>query len=170
MKRSLIVLSVGLICILSGCSDKSKESGGMTAEEKKNLEVSREISKAFGSGDASMIDSLVAPDFIDHTADRGDVGRDSLKKMITTMKQYFPDMNMEQMKEMADGDLVFSQMRFTGTSKGDMGMPPGPYDMRAIQVTRFKDGKAVEHWEYMDMRDVVKMMGQMTPADSSKMK
>ena len=135
----------------------------------KNLAASHIVNEAFRTGDISKIDDAVASDFVDHT-DRGDMNRDSLKAMITMTNREFPDMKMEQMKDMADGDLVFSQMRLTGTSKGDMGMPPGPYDMHAIQVTRFKDGKAVEHWEYMEMRDVMKMMSQMAPADSSKMK
>ncbi len=85
-----------------------------------------------------MIDSVVASDFVDHT-DRGDMGRDSLKAMITSVRQAFPDMKTEIIKEMADNDYVFTLMRITGTSSGAMGMPKGPYDMHAIQVARLKD-------------------------------
>jgi hypothetical protein len=42
----------------------------------------------------------------------------------------------------------------------------GPYDMNGIEVVRFKDGKAVEHWAFMDARDMMKMMPQQMPASA----
>jgi hypothetical protein len=58
-------------------------------------------------------------------------------------------------------------MRWTGTSDGSIpDMPAGPYDMSGIEVVRFKDGKAVEHWAFMDARELMKMMGQQMPAPS----
>ncbi len=75
-------------------------------------------------------------------------------------------MKMEMIKEMADDDYVFSLMRYTGTSNGQMGMPKGPYDMKTMEVVKFKDGKAVEHWAYMQPADVMKMM---PPAPAGKM-
>lgn len=162
MKKLLIIFSAAFICLLISCGGK-KEAGGMSDKAKKNLEASHIVSDAFMSGDPSKIDSAVAVDFVDHT-DRGDMGRDSLKAMISGMKQMFPDMKMTLIKEFADDDYVFSQMQFTGTSNGQMGMPVGPYDMHAIQVVRFKDGKAVEHWEYMEPREMMKMMPPPPPA------
>ena len=53
-----------------------------------------------------------------------------------------------------------------------MGMPNGPYDMKSIEVAKFKDGKAVEHWGFMDMQDMMKMMPpqpNMSKTDTSKM-
>jgi len=45
-------------------------------------------------------------------------------------------------------------------------MPKGPFDMHSIEVSRFKDGKAVEHWSYVDMGEMMKMMPQMKPMDN----
>ena len=164
MKRIFLSLITGLVLLVISCNDKTAgTSTGLSTQAQKNLDASHEISKAFGTGDVSKIDSVVASDFVDHTADKGDVGRDSLKAMIVMVNREFPDSEMETLKEFADDDYVFTQMRFTGTSNGAMGMPVGPYDMRAIQVTRFKDGKAVEHWEYMEMGDMMKMMAAMSP-------
>ena len=40
-----------------------------------------------------------------------------------------------------------------------MGVPPGSkYDMNAMEVSKFKDGKAVEHWTFMQPREMMKMM------------
>ena len=171
MKKILIAAIAGLCCFFLSCEDKTAgTTGGMSEQAQKNLEATRVVSKAFETGDVSGIDSVVAENFVDHT-DRGDVvGRDSLKALIT-MHEKFPDMKMEVMREFADDNYVFTQMRFTGTSDGSMGMPAGPFDMRAIQVARLENGQIVEHWQYMDMQDMTKMMGQMPPAaDTSMMK
>jgi len=69
------------------------------------------------------------------------------------------DMKTETVREVADGDYVYSWMRYTGTSDGTMGMPNGPYDMAAI-VAKFKDGKAIEHWNFMETQSMMKMMGR----------
>ncbi len=71
----------------------------------------------------------------------------------------------QKIQEVAKGDFVYSWMRYTGTSDGTMGMPDGPYEMKAIEVARFRDGKAVEHWNFMDVQDMVKMM----PANPARM-
>ena len=60
-------------------------------------------------------------------------------------------------------------MRFTGTSDGSMGMPKGPYDMKAVEVEKFKDGKAIEHWEFMDPAEMMKNDGPSAENMDNKM-
>ena len=62
-------------------------------------------------------------------------------------------------------------MRFTGTAAtSDWGMAVGTkYDMTAIQVSKFKDGKATEHWEFMEPRELMKMMPPPPPPMGNKM-
>ncbi|MEO7924625.1 MAG: ester cyclase [Chitinophagaceae bacterium] len=158
MKKLLFFVSAALVCCLVSCSDKKEEAGGMSDKAKKNLEAMHTVAKAFETGDISGIDSAIASDFIDHT-DKGDAGRDSLKAMITAMYSVQNDMKSEVIKEFADDEYVFSWMRYTGTSDGSMGMPKGPYNMTAIEVAKFRDGKAIEHWSFMEPREMMKMMG-----------
>jgi hypothetical protein len=46
--------------------------------------------------------------------------------------------------------------------------------MKSIELTRFENGKAVEHWTYIDAQEAMKMMASMqqpvanAPADTSK--
>ncbi len=43
-------------------------------------------------------------------------------------------------------------------------------EMTGVDVSKFKDGKAVEHWMYMDPKDMMKMMPPPpAPADTSAM-
>jgi predicted SnoaL-like aldol condensation-catalyzing enzyme len=157
MKKIFFAAFAALLCICTSCNDTATTDTKGSAREK-NLAASEIISNAFKTGDVSKIDSAVADDFIDHT-DRGDVkGRDTLKAMIKHIHETMKDMKMEKVREMADDDYVFSWMRYTGTSDGSLGMPAGPYDMSAIEVSKYKDGKAVEHWSFMNMQDLMKMM------------
>ncbi len=125
----------------------------------KNLDAMHAVDKAFETGDASGLDSVIAPNFVDHT-DKGDKNRDTLKAMIKMWHDADKTMKMETLKEVADDDYVFSQTHVSGTGDGVM-MPKGPYDMHSVEVVKFKDGKAVEHWGYMEMGEVSKMMEKM---------
>jgi predicted SnoaL-like aldol condensation-catalyzing enzyme len=178
MKKILFAAFAGLLFICASCNTDTTTTSDNNdnAQEQKNLAASDVISKAFQTGDVAGIDSVVSDDFIDHT-DRGDMkGRDSLKAMVKFIHSNFKDMKSEKIRDVADGDYVYSWMRYTGTSDGSMGMPKGPYDMSAIELAKFKDGKAVEHWSFMDMQDMMKMMPQqpnmnnMNNMDTTKMK
>ena len=169
MRKNLLFLLIGLPFIFVACNNATTETASEAKTENsaadKNLASFHIVADAFESGDISKIDSAVAADFVDHT-ERGDQGRDSLKARIVSMHQQMPDMKSEVVKELADGEYVFGILRYTGTSKGQMGMPPGPFDFNAMEVVRFKDGKAVEHWGYMEPRVMMKMMPP--PADAGK--
>ena len=162
MKKILFAAFCGLLFICTSCTSKTESTSddNVNAQEQKNIAASDVITNAFQTGDVSGIDSVVSDDFLDHT-DRGDKkGRDSLKAMVKFIHANFKDMKMEKVREVGDDQYVFTWMRYTGTSDGSMGMPKGPYDMSAIEVAKFKDGKAVEHWSFMDMQDMMEMMPQ----------
>ena len=115
------------------------------------------------------IDTLVADDFVDHS-DKGDVkGRDSLKAMITMMHNNLKDMKTETVNSAASGDYVYGWMRYSGTSDGSMGMPKGPFDFTSVELVKFRDGKATEHWAFMQMKDMMKMMGPQPGMEMNKM-
>ncbi len=169
MKKLVIIFSAAIGGLLVSC--KSETKGGLSDTAQKNLDAYRVVSKAFQSGDISKIDDVVAADFIDHT-DKGDMGRDSLKAMIKMMHAAQGDMKTETVKEFADDEYVCGVMHYTGNSDGSMGMPKGPYDMTSVEMVKYKDGKAIEHWAFMEPREMMKMMGSMPPApamtDTSK--
>jgi len=172
MKKIFFILSAAASFLLPACNEKSSDNGGMSEAAKKNLDAFHAVDNAFQTGDISRIDSLVASDFVDHTP-KGDYNRDSLKTMITMMKNS-GTMKSEIKKELADDEYVMGWMHWTGTSNGSMpDMPAGPYDMNGIEVVRFKDGKAVEHWAFMDAREMMKMMNSMpasAPTSTDKTK
>lgn len=163
MKKFLFILSTGFIVLLTSCG--SKKEGGMSDAAKKNLDAVHAVVNAFETGDVSKINDLVSADFLDHT-DRGDmVGPDSLKAAVTMMHGMGIKFNL--VKELADDEYVTAWYKLTGTSDGSMGMPKGPFEMSSIDVVKFKDGKAIEHWSFLEMADVMKMMPPPPPMDST---
>ncbi|HUS02220.1 MAG TPA: ester cyclase [Chitinophagaceae bacterium] len=169
MKKIFFAALTGMLCIFTSCDNNNATVVGKgDTQREKNLASVDIIDQAFKTGDVSKLDSAVATDFLDHT-DQGDkVGRDSLKTMVTWLHKNFTDMKTEKLHELADDEYVMSWMRWTGTSKGVPSMPDGPYDMHAMEVTKFKDGKAVEHWTYMDMKEMMKMMAPPPPPMETK--
>lgn len=148
--------------------------GGMSAATKKNLEVNTAIMKAYEAGDFSKMGDYIATDAVDHGGEKGDVT--GLDKIVEQMKMYrdmMKDTKMDIVKEMADDEYVMTWSKFSGTLAVDgMGMKAGETtSMSGIDVTKFKDGKAVEHWTFMDGTDVNKMMMKMMqgamPAEES---
>ncbi|MBA3673570.1 MAG: ester cyclase [Chitinophagaceae bacterium] len=159
-----ILFAAFAMCMFASCTNDATTTTKVTTEEQKNVAASDVIMKAFQTGDISGIDSVVSDDFLDHT-DRGDMkGRDSLKSMVKFVTANFTNMKTEKKREVADGEYVWSWLRFTGNSNGTVpGMPKGPYDMESIELSKFKDGKAVEHWSFMEVQDMMKMMPPPPP-------
>jgi predicted ester cyclase len=143
----LFVIALSSICISCG------NSGGMSAKAKKNMEVNSAIMKAYEAGDFSKMNEYMAADAVDHGGEKGDVK--GIDNIVAEMKRYramMPDMKSEIIKELADDDYVFTWGKFSGTMNGTM------TSMTSVDVSKFKDGKAVEHWVFMNPADMMAMM------------
>jgi len=160
-----VLLFFAMACNNASSDISEAKKSNPTAE--KNLASQRIVTDAFQSGDASKIDSAVASDFVGHS-EHGDMGRDSLKAMISVMKKQYPDLKMDVLKEVGDDEYVFTLIRMSGTSNGQMGMPAGPYDFHSLEVSKFKDGKAVEHWSYMQPKEMMAMMAPQKDTTKKK--
>jgi predicted ester cyclase len=74
----------------------------------------------------------------------------------------FPDLRNDLQDVFASGDKVVARVRVTGTNQGEfMGMPATgkSIDLEAIDIVRFGDGKAVEHWGAMDGMEMMQQLG-----------
>jgi predicted ester cyclase len=144
------------------CKDTATTDKNEVSQAEKNKASSEVIYKAIETGDVSHLDSVIAKDFVDHAGEKGDVkGIDSLKKMFAQMHNEINDLNIEEIANATDGDYNIALIRMTGTTaKAMMGMPAGTkLDMKSVEVVKIKNGKATEHWGYMDPKDMMKMMG-----------
>ncbi len=161
MKKLLFIISAGFFCLLISCN--SKKEGGMSATAKKNLEANEAIVKMFESGDWSKVGDYIANDAVDHAGPKGDiVGLDSIKAYFNQMGQMMTNMKNEIVKTLADDEYVMCWLKGSATAKMDLpewGMKAGQsHTGNSVEVARFKDGKVVEHWSFVDPVEMMKMM------------
>lgn len=148
------------------CNNAGK--GGLSAAAQKNLDAQHGIIKCFDSKDFSKLGDFMMEDFVDHSGEKGEIkGLANAKAEYEKMMATIGSGKTETMLEMANDDYAMSWLHFTGTLKADninMGMKAGDkYDMKTIELGKFKDGKAVEHWVFMEPAELMKMMGSMAP-------
>ena len=172
MRKILLAACAFSLVAITSCNSgpgTKVASATVSTQAQKNINADKMISDAFQTGDASKLDSVVSPDFVDHT-DMGDKkGIDSLKNGVNMVHTHFKDMKMEMNRQWADDDYVVDWVRYTGTNPSAMGgMPAGPYDIRGMEVSRFANGKAVEHWFFYESQMVAGWMKGMQASGANK--
>ena len=111
---------------------------------KKNVAAFNFIIKSFVAADTSVIDSIMTADYIDHNAN--DNGRDSIKNIIITEHNAAKDVKAETVHITADSEYVFGWIRYSGTSDGAPAKPKESFSVDVVELFKFRDGKATEHW------------------------
>lgn len=167
MKKFFFTVAACMLVSLISCNDSATTSTSNNDVQEKNKANFKLIHNALETGDVSKLDSIIDKDIVDHGSPMGDVkGIDSVKKFFVNFHSHTKDVKIESIATATDGDYVFDYTRMTGTIVTPfMGMPAGPMDMTSIDLVKLKDGKAVEHWSFMDIRDAMKMMGGHKPDD-----
>lgn len=170
MKKIFFSLITGCVCFLAACSGKKEEGGGVSATTKKNLEVNAAIGKSFETGDFSKIGDYLSEDFVDYAGMTGPVkGIEANKKAWSEMMANMDSAKSVMSRSLGDDEYVFSMVEMSGICKKDMmGMKAGQkMEGKSLEVTQFKDGKAIAHWTYMTPDEMMKMMGNMPPMPPS---
>ena len=162
---SFVIISIYFI----SCTDTSTTStsaSNMDSQAEKNRVHSKEVYQAMETGDVSKLDTFIDKDIVDHEGNMH--GLDTLKKMFANMHNAIKDLKVETIANATGDDYNFAYVRMTGTAAdASMGMPAGTkIDRTYVDVVKMKDGKAVEHWGYVDQNEMMKMMGKdMSPGD-----
>jgi predicted ester cyclase len=174
MKKVLSMLVIGVSLCAISCNNKS--DSGISPTAQKNLDAMHGVTATIESKDFSKLGDYIADDAVDHAGENGDIkGLTNMKTEFTKEAAGMDAVKADVIKELADDEYAMQWLRITGTYKTDMmGHKAGDkFDMKSIELAKFKDGKAIEHWTMMEPADVMKMMGpqpSMTmPADSTKM-
>lgn len=166
MKKVLFAITMALSCLMISCNDNA---GGLSATAQKNMDAMRGITKCFDTKDFTKLGDFIAEDGVDHAGEKGDIkGLANMKAEFAKMVAAYDSSKTEVIKELADDEYVMTWQRYTGTLKMDqMGMKAGDkFNMSAMEMAKFKDGKAVEHWTFMEPAEMMKMMGGMPPASA----
>jgi len=138
----------------------------MSAEENKAV-LHRLAEEIFNKGNISVVDEIIAPDYVFH----GPVGMEykgpeGFKQMVTMYRNAFPDLHMTVEDMVAEGDKVAQRITIRGTHKGElMGIAPTgkQVTITGIIIVRFVGGKEVEAWSTMDLLGMMQQLGVAPP-------
>ena len=126
--------------------------------------MNEKVYKAIESGNFDGIDTLMADDMVDHDMHTGAnvKGKDSVIAMLKGIHSMFKDVKFNVLASSYDAEhgYVMTLVEVSGTTmQADHGMPANtPFSSKSVDVVQVKNGKAVEHWEYTDPIEMMKMM------------
>ena len=133
----------------------------MSTDENKRL-VQRFVDEVLAGGRVEPIEELVAADFVSHTWDMTDAGRDKLRATTPQMHARLTDVEMTVEEMVAEGDRVVVRLTSSATPTGDfMGVPAAGkrYTIGEMHWFRVRDGQIVEHWHQMDGLGLMRQLG-----------
>ena len=134
-----------------------------------NKALVRALLKGADDNDVSVIDQLLADDYVDHNPPpfQGPAtGVEGARDAFTTAGKIFSDWKHEVLAQFSDGDFVITRVVGRGRHTGDfMGLPASNADvsMEGISIHRVVDGKLVEHWGQVDGVGLLGQMGAIPP-------
>jgi predicted ester cyclase len=117
----------------------------MSVEDNKRL-VTRAVDEVINGGHLDAVDELYAPQIAS-----------AAKDWVTPFRAAFPDVRMETVALVAEGDTVVGHFRCSGTHTGPwMGRPPTGRrfsGVREVYWWTLRDGRIVDWWGLEDNDD-----------------
>jgi steroid delta-isomerase-like uncharacterized protein len=120
----------------------------------------------WNKGSESLIDRMLAPDALMHGLPTPDgkplKGRDGYRTMYRQMRAAFPDMRIEVVRSVEEGDMVAVHCRCTGTHGGDglgVAATGRPVEMWGMGMARIENGVITEAWNAFDFMTLYQQVG-----------
>lgn len=119
------------------------------------------------TGKSDGIEAILAENFMTHNPIPGvtTTGIQQMKDMITMAGAAFTDNKLDNLRIAVDGDRTIAHYHWTAMNSGGMGegMPATnkPIDVYCVDILRFENGKAVEHWGYIEEMKMMEQLGMM---------
>ena len=132
----------------------------MSPEENKVI-VRHYLETAWNKKDPTIIDDLVADDFVQH-AQNVQPGREGVKNFFRMLYGGFPDAHFTLENIMAEGNQVATRFTVRGTHQGPfLGIPATGKSMTltGMALLELRDGKIVANWNELDMLGALQQLG-----------
>ena len=127
-----------------------------------NKAIARKFFRMMEIGDPSMADEILAPDFVSHAAPDPSASVEGVKATANTMKTSLPDAKVNIEFQVAEGDMVVTHYRWSGTHQGELfGIPATGKKVSWPITTTFRiaDGKICELWVNWDQWGLMQQLG-----------
>jgi predicted ester cyclase len=104
-------------------------------------------------GDLDRARELYATDFVDHVNALEFHGQDGIARSVAMYRALFPDLRIDVLDQISEGDRVVSRWMLHGTHRGRRVTLPG------ITISRFEDGRIAEDWTVSDNLTLLRRLG-----------
>ncbi|WP_201979874.1 ester cyclase [Hymenobacter rubidus] len=124
----------------------------MSTQSEENKAIIRRYNhEGIAQGNATALNALLAPNFINRTAPAGmDAGRDGMFYFfLHILHPAFSGLHVEIYDQVAEADKVTTRKAITGIHTGELlGLAPTqkPVVIEVIDIFRLQEGRLVEHW------------------------
>ncbi|HZD60663.1 MAG TPA: ester cyclase [Anaerolineae bacterium] len=138
----------------------------MSTEENKKLYY--DAMDAFNRGDLDTYWGYFSPDFVNHSASLGGtLDLEGAKQSMQAELSALPDLKLNVVDVVAEGDMVAARGTMTGTQTGSFqGIAPTgkQVSIESMVFLRIVDGKFVENWEVADTYGMMVQLGVIPEA------
>jgi steroid delta-isomerase-like uncharacterized protein len=135
----------------------------MTTTANKAL-VTRSYEQVLNQRNLAALDDLLAPNFASWLPDGAKLGRAEYRDAVVASHQAFPDLVVEVLDQLAEGDKVATRWRASGTHRGPFAGIPAtgrPVTITAIHLHRVADATLIEHWEEINLFRLMQQLGAL---------
>lgn len=126
----------------------------------------RVLKEGFNAGNVSALDPLFHTQFVEHQTGSQVPGLEGLKMRIQHLRRAMPDLHLDIVDTITEGDKICFVLDGTGTHLGAFGPLPASgktLTLSVIDICRFEDGQIIEHWGIPDRMSIVEQIGMTRP-------
>jgi predicted ester cyclase len=138
----------------------------LSPQENKAI-VRRLVEEAQAGGKLHVIDELISPDFVDHSAWPGiPATREGVRQIFGMFHAALANLQVIIHDQIAEADRVATRKTLRGTHQSDLLSVPPSGNVIAIEVIdilRVQDGLITDHWNLVDQLGLLQQLG-LVPA------
>lgn len=148
-----------------------RPEGGIAMTLEDNKAVIRRFVDALNAMDMALVDTILAPTYVDHTSHPPDATRDQFTAWWgTEFRPAFPDWHETIEDVLAEEDKVVVRLTGRGTHHGAwMGIAPTgvAVAVTSMRIFRLARGTVTDHWSNGDTYGFLLSLGAITPMAGS---
>jgi len=127
--------------------------GRYAAMRDRALHARMALERVCTRGDLDRARELYAPDFVDHVNALEFRGQEGIARSVALYRALFPDLRIDVVDQISEGDRVVSRWTLQGTHRGRRVTVPG------ITISRFANDQFAEDWTASDNLALMRQLG-----------
>ncbi len=125
------------------------------------VSLASKFAETLNTRKVDLFDTFVAPEYVNHNPFVAP-GLQGVKEFFAGWLAAFPDTSVTVEDAFVAGDKVVGRYIYRATQQGSFLGIPATYrqvTMRSIDIWRVQDGMFVEHWDELNLLEVMQQLG-----------